>query len=152
MDYDEDRELTRYVWNHYERLMTEFERRVGRSIIARWKMERAGTPESAAGLARAFRAGGQEVEEALAEGAEAYRRRVRDRVLTEHGPEVFVNRCPGCGRVVRTPQARQCFWCGCDWHAADEAALLSEAALAEWNTPEEDAAWSHLQPPTTPGP
>ena len=30
---------------------------------------------------------------------------------------------------------------------AHEAALLSEAALGEdWNRPEEDAAWSHLQP------
>ncbi len=29
---------------------------------------------------------------------------------------------------------------------ADETTLLSEAALAEdWNRPEEDAAWSHLQ-------
>ena len=29
---------------------------------------------------------------------------------------------------------------------AFEAALLSESALAEdWNRPEEDAAWSHLQ-------
>ena len=28
-----------------------------------------------------------------------------------------------------------------------EMALLSEAALAaDWNRPEEDAAWSHLQP------
>ena len=28
-----------------------------------------------------------------------------------------------------------------------EAALLSQQALAEdWNRPEEDAAWSHLQP------
>ena len=28
-----------------------------------------------------------------------------------------------------------------------EAALLSEASLAEdWNRPEEDTAWSHLQP------
>ncbi|MGB5054611.1 MAG: hypothetical protein WBO24_09465, partial [Nitrospirales bacterium] len=28
-----------------------------------------------------------------------------------------------------------------------ETALLSEASLAEdWNRPEEDAAWSHLQP------
>jgi hypothetical protein len=26
-----------------------------------------------------------------------------------------------------------------------ESALLSEAALAEWNRPEEDEAWSHLQ-------
>lgn len=30
---------------------------------------------------------------------------------------------------------------------AGEAALLSEAALAEdWDRPEEDEAWSHLQP------
>jgi hypothetical protein len=30
---------------------------------------------------------------------------------------------------------------------ANETALLSERALAEdWNRPEEDAAWSHLQP------
>jgi len=31
--------------------------------------------------------------------------------------------------------------------ATSEAALLSEAALAEdWNRTEEDAAWAHLQP------
>lgn len=30
---------------------------------------------------------------------------------------------------------------------ADEAALLAERALAaDWLTPEEDAAWAHLQP------
>ena len=30
--------------------------------------------------------------------------------------------------------------------SSDETALLSEAALAEdWNRPEEDVAWSHLQ-------
>jgi hypothetical protein len=28
----------------------------------------------------------------------------------------------------------------------DEPALLSEGALADWSRPEEDAAWSHLQP------
>ena len=31
----------------------------------------------------------------------------------------------------------------------DEVTLLSELALAEhWNLPEEDKAWSHLQPPS----
>jgi hypothetical protein len=28
---------------------------------------------------------------------------------------------------------------------ANEAALLSEAALSNWNSEEEDAAWAHLQ-------
>lgn len=27
-----------------------------------------------------------------------------------------------------------------------ETALLSEAALSDWNRPEEDEAWAHLQP------
>jgi hypothetical protein len=29
--------------------------------------------------------------------------------------------------------------------SADESALLSEPALGDWNRPEEDEAWSHLQ-------
>jgi len=29
---------------------------------------------------------------------------------------------------------------------AHETALLSEAALQDWSRPEEEAAWSHLQP------
>jgi hypothetical protein len=28
---------------------------------------------------------------------------------------------------------------------SEETAMLSEAALADWSRPEEDAAWSHLQ-------
>ncbi len=28
----------------------------------------------------------------------------------------------------------------------EDTALLSERALADWSRPEEDAAWSHLQP------
>jgi len=28
----------------------------------------------------------------------------------------------------------------------DETAVLSKAALEDWSRPEEDAAWSHLQP------
>ena len=33
-----------------------------------------------------------------------------------------------------------------DGPRADETAVLSEPALADWRRPEEDAAWSHLQP------
>jgi len=29
---------------------------------------------------------------------------------------------------------------------SEETALMSERALADWSRPEEDAAWSHLQP------
>ncbi len=35
-----------------------------------------------------------------------------------------------------------------DLAQVSETALLSEPALADWNRPEEDAAWSHLQYPS----
>ena len=118
MTYDEDRELTRYVWDHYSPLMTEFERRVGRAIMGR--MKAAGSeqsPQLAGMLNRRWGAiDDAEINEALVDGPEAFRRNVRDRVLAECGAELFVNRCPGCRNIARTPRARQCFWCGHDWH------------------------------------
>lgn len=118
MEYDEDRELTRYVWDYHGRLMTEFELKVGRAIFGRGKAAAAGTPEMAEVLARKWGGvGAPEIDAALADGTEAYRRGVRERVLAENDPaDVSVNRSPRCSRVVRTPWAQQCFWCGFDWH------------------------------------
>lgn len=36
-----------------------------------------------------------------------------------------------------------------DLPVVDEVTLLSEPALSDWNRPEEDAAWAHLQLPTS---
>jgi hypothetical protein len=118
VEYDEDRELTRYVWNYHGQLMTEFELKIGRAIFGREKAATATSPAMAAALARKWGGEGDpEVEAALADGPEAFRKRVRERVLAENDPEaVPVNRCPRCNAVTRTPWARQCFWCGADWH------------------------------------
>jgi uncharacterized OB-fold protein len=40
-----------------------------------------------------------------------------ERLLREHANEIVINRCPACGRIVATPKARQCLWCGHDRHA-----------------------------------
>ncbi|MHB1036199.1 MAG: hypothetical protein ACYC35_16020 [Pirellulales bacterium] len=50
---------------------------------------------------------------------------------------------------VQLPSSRRALVTILDWEpvgGAAETALLSEPALAkDWNRPEEDAAWSHLQ-------
>jgi hypothetical protein len=113
VEYDEERELTRYIWGYFQDRMTDFERQVGLAIIAREKAANA-----AANVARllAARYDSPEVIAALADGPDAFRRRVCARLLAEKPGEVFVNQCARCNRIVRTPQARQCFWCGFDWH------------------------------------
>jgi hypothetical protein len=37
--------------------------------------------------------------------------------------------CPACGKILRTPNARQCFECGADWH---DQVRKAEAALPHW--------------------
>jgi len=55
-----------------------------------------------------------EVIEAISKGSNKFKESVRDRILREY-PEA-VSRCPSCSKVLRTPRAKQCMWCGFDWH------------------------------------
>jgi hypothetical protein len=120
MDYDEDIVLFKYVSGHELSLMTDLERRVAGAIITRAKaqgFESRGASEAARMLSEKWgHAGDPQVEAALADGPEAFRRRVSQRVLSDPRARALINRCPRCQRIVRTPAARQCFWCGHDWH------------------------------------
>lgn len=37
-------------------------------------------------------------------------------VMNDYKDQVFFNNCPECGRLARTPTAKQCRHCGHDWH------------------------------------
>jgi hypothetical protein len=114
--YDEDAELTRYIWAHGTHLMTDFERRAGRAAAAREKAAALNNQTIARMLTQRWGlCGDPDVELALSGGAEAFRRSVCRRILSERG-DAIINRCPRCDLIVRTPAARQCFWCGEDWH------------------------------------
>ena len=57
------------------------------------------------------------VRSALADGLSEFERRTQDRVLGAFREgTLMINRCRRCRRVIRTPLARECLWCGHDWH------------------------------------
>lgn len=110
MEYDDEKELTRYVWDHFRERMTEFEQRVGWAHLAEGKAA-IGHPDVADIILRWYGiADDPAAQAAQAEGVEAFCRRVCQRVLEEQGPAVFINRCPNCVRIVSTPQSRQGCW------------------------------------------
>jgi hypothetical protein len=37
-------------------------------------------------------------------------------ILKDHPKQVHINFCPQCNKLARTPHAKQCRWCGYDWH------------------------------------
>ena len=38
------------------------------------------------------------------------------RILRDNRDRIVLNYCPRCGGLARTPKARQCRFCGKDWH------------------------------------
>lgn len=53
-------------------------------------------------------------------GYEEFERNVVKRILTETPDQVFFNNCPQCGKLARTPQAKQCRYCAFSWRCDKE--------------------------------
>ena len=115
-DYDDGRVLTAYIWRNYLRLLTSDESLCYKAWIGTSKAESA-SPTMARWLRERWgHIDDSDVAPMLADGPGAFRDRVRDRILRDHADDVFVNRCSECSRIVVSPEARQCLWCGFDWH------------------------------------
>lgn len=51
-----------------------------------------------------------------ADGYQALKRRVVERIWREHRDMLNLNLCPRCNKITRTPEAKQCRFCHYDWH------------------------------------
>ncbi len=52
----------------------------------------------------------------LNEGPDQFLINCAERILKDCPEKVFLNLCPACKKLARTPDARQCRFCGFDWH------------------------------------
>lgn len=57
----------------------------------------------------------------LKDGYETFELNVANRVINETLEKVFFNNCAKCGELARTPYARQCRFCGNNWHSTIQA-------------------------------
>ncbi len=131
MPYDDEVELAHYLWRNLAGLFSERERQIERALQMREWAVATNNPRIAERLAERWAGqGSPEIDAAVARGLDAFRRAACRRVLAERGDQIIVNRCPRCTRVVRTPKAMQCFWCGHDWHgnASDPHPLIGSGA------------------------
>jgi hypothetical protein len=48
-------------------------------------------------------------------GSENIELEIANRLLKDAGKHI-INNCPKCGKLARTPKAKQCRHCGHDWH------------------------------------
>jgi hypothetical protein len=50
------------------------------------------------------------------DGYKAFAVSTGERIFRDHRDQIVLNCCPQCGRLARTPKARQCRFCRHDWH------------------------------------
>lgn len=106
MDY-----LSLYIFTHYDRLLTPAEREAhfGMGLFA---VGGSFGPDPVSSASLSENAQVREFDKL--EDVE-FRRRVVERILREHATEVYLNRCPKCDGLCRTPRAKQCMRCGHSW-------------------------------------
>jgi hypothetical protein len=109
-------ELTKYIFDHYNNLLTLEEQAAYKSIFAEFKIKHANSPGMKERLRKTLVSDDPRVVELLAHGPEAFMESVRDRVLHEHRDQVVLIHCPKCGALTKTPRAKQCPKCFFTWH------------------------------------
>ena len=107
--------VTQYIFHNYRSLMTPAEWRAYERLIFEGKMQHISFPVR---LYREEKRGplDPEAEELLEAGARAFLIATRNRILRDHADEVFLNRCPKCSAITRTPKACLCPVCNHTWY------------------------------------
>jgi hypothetical protein len=117
-----DSDLAIYVVAHYAYLMTPQERLALRHLGGTIKATQGLSDMAAQGEAKAHKvfsnllSDDPLVLELARGGYQRFAEQTAQRILSEGGNQVFLNLCPQCARLARTPTARQCRFCGHDWH------------------------------------
>lgn len=120
-----DPELVIYVATYFCALMTPAERAAERHLTTVYKMMDG--QSDAAAQAEAWAKGGARrrwmptdpgVLLLAASGLDAFREGFAARVLAEQPGDVYLNCCPRCDGLTRTPRAKLCLHCGYAWHHA----------------------------------
>lgn len=118
-EYNEVTALMDYLRFHPE-LLSDSERAADRAFLAMKKANLAddqGDHTLAVMIRHAWAQSTKEIDELMSAGETAFVERVTSRVLgLEQRSHLIINRCPCCEKVVRTAAAKQCLWCGHDWH------------------------------------
>jgi hypothetical protein len=117
-----DSQLAHYIVRYYADLMTDVELKAQRHLFATMKATKGRSDETAQRetqndrLRSRWLSAEPDVLSLAKDGYQQFQLMTAARILRDSAGKVFFNTCPVCGALARTPSARQCRYCGHDWH------------------------------------
>jgi hypothetical protein len=112
-EYEEERELYRYIWRNYGHALTQREHALHRAAIIELKAQSAPGYRHLPIPGRFY---DDEVAAIVRCGLDRYEKQCCERLLRDHSTEIYINRCDRCDHIVVSPVACICLWCGHRWY------------------------------------
>ena len=109
-----DKETAAYIRNYFSQLMTEDELLAFNHQMYTDKSEDDPRRRKLM-IERGWISERPEIAELLKNGYEEFELNVAKRIMQESPEKVFLNNCPQCHKLARTPYAKQCRHCGHSW-------------------------------------
>jgi hypothetical protein len=110
-----DKERASYILRFFSRLLNENESKAMRHQQSMFKLNNySGKEKVPTAMQDYFQKGwlrnSPEVLNLLDQGYDIFESNVADRIIRELPNKVLFNTCPKCGKLARTPQAKQILW------------------------------------------
>jgi hypothetical protein len=110
-----DQETTDYIINYFSNLMTNHEKLALKHQMSSFKSNE--NPQfRKIMIDKGWISSDPEITNLLENGYEIFKQNIVTRIMTETPEKVFLNNCPKCNKLARTPHAKQCRHCGYSWH------------------------------------
>jgi len=113
-----DIEIAKYIVNYYSDLLNG---QLGMGLKHTISLFHSDRKESWTNITQIYRKYGWITEDEnesdlLKDGEDSFYILIASRILSENKDKIFLNLCPQCQKLARTPFAKQCKHCGYDWH------------------------------------
>ncbi|RZS92010.1 hypothetical protein [Aquimarina brevivitae] len=112
-----DLEIAKYIVNYYHKFFNEKENIASRHLNSLFKLngESQSSPRYKIYKRKGWITTDKEALELLKNGETEFLLNTAQRIVKEHKDEIFLNYCPNCQKLARTPKAKQCRHCQHKW-------------------------------------
>jgi ribosomal protein L40E len=112
------KEEANYVFNHYNQLLPLREKAAFKHYYHSFKLRDDPNAEvrEKMYLKTGWLTSDPEILALLNNGYEQFVLDSAEKLIKNHKDRIIFNRCPKCNALARTPVAKQCRFCGYDWH------------------------------------
>ena len=112
-----DKETAEYIFKYFFNLLPEKEKLAWKHYSSISKLEDNNNPKALEFYKKnGWITDDKEVLDLLKLGYDNFEINSAEKIIENYPEKVFLNECPKCKKLARTPNAKQCRFCGFDWH------------------------------------